>query len=47
MSEKPASPRSRGKEIDGETFEAHSQTIFDEAENRLHFQKSALQWIVS
>ncbi len=40
-------PAYRGKEIDSETFEAHSQTIFDEAENRLHVQKAALQWIVS
>lgn len=40
-------PAYRGKEIDDETFEAHSQTIFDEAENRLHAQKAALEWIVS
>ena len=40
-------PAYRGKEIDAETFEAHAQTIFDEAENRLHVQKSILQWAVS
>ena len=40
-------PAYRGKEIDDETFEAHSQTIFDEAENRLHAQKAILEWIVS
>ncbi len=40
-------PAYRGKEIDDETFEANSQTIFDEAENRLHAQKAILQWIVS
>jgi ornithine carbamoyltransferase len=40
-------PAYRGKEIDAETFEANAQTIFDEAENRLHVQKAILQWIVS
>ena len=40
-------PAYRGKEIDEETFEANAQTIFDEAENRLHVQKAILNWIVS
>jgi len=40
-------PAYRGKEIDAETFEANAQTIFDEAENRLHTQKAILKWIVS
>ena len=40
-------PAYRGKEIDDETFEAHAQTIFDEAENRLHVQKAILDWVVS
>jgi ornithine carbamoyltransferase len=39
-------PAYRGKEIDEETFEAHAQTIFDQAENRLHAQKALLSWIV-
>jgi ornithine carbamoyltransferase len=39
-------PAYRGKEIDDEAFEAHAQTIFDEAENRLHVQKSILNWAV-
>ncbi|HXE43024.1 MAG TPA: ornithine carbamoyltransferase, partial [Candidatus Baltobacteraceae bacterium] len=39
-------PAYRGKEIDEETFEANAQTIFDEAENRLHVQKSILKWAV-
>ncbi len=39
-------PAYRGKEIDEETFEAHAQTIFDEAENRLHVQKAILRWVV-
>ena len=40
-------PAYRGKEIDGETFEANAQTIFDQAENRLHAQKAVLAWAVS
>jgi len=40
-------PAYRGKEIDEETFEANAQTIFDEAENRLHVQKSILNWTAS
>ncbi len=40
-------PAYRGNEIDEETFEANAQTIFDEAENRLHAQKAILKWIVS
>jgi ornithine carbamoyltransferase len=39
-------PAYRGKEIDEETFEAHAQTIFDQAENRLHVQKAVLDWVV-
>lgn len=35
-------PAYRGKEIDAETFEVHSRTIFDQAENRLHAQKAIL-----
>ncbi len=40
-------PAYRGKEIDEATFEAHAETIFTEAENRLHVQKAVLNWIVS
>jgi ornithine carbamoyltransferase len=40
-------PAYRGKEIDAETFEAHADTIFTQAENRLHVQKSILNWAVS
>ncbi len=39
-------PAYRGKEIDEATFEAHAETIFDEAENRLHTQKAILAWLV-
>ncbi|HZR20845.1 MAG TPA: ornithine carbamoyltransferase [Verrucomicrobiae bacterium] len=40
-------PAYRGKEIDEETFEANAETIFDQAENRLHVQKSVLTWLGS
>jgi len=40
-------PAYRGKEIAADTMEAHAETIFDQAENRLHTQKAILQWIVS
>ncbi len=36
-------PAYRGKEIDEETFEANAETIFDQAENRLHVQKAILE----
>jgi ornithine carbamoyltransferase len=39
-------PAYRGKEIDEKTFETHAQTIFDQAENRLHVQKAILDWVV-
>jgi ornithine carbamoyltransferase len=40
-------PAYRGKEIDEQTFEANADTIFTEAENRLHVQKAILNWAVS
>jgi ornithine carbamoyltransferase len=39
-------PAYRGKEIDEATFEAHADTIFRQAENRLHAQKAILNWSV-
>lgn len=39
-------PAYRGKEIDAATFEANAQTIFDQAENRLHVQKAVLAWLM-
>jgi ornithine carbamoyltransferase len=39
-------PAYRGKEIDEETFEANAETIFTQAENRLHVQKAILDWAV-
>ena len=38
-------PAYRGKEINEETFEAHADTIFTQAENRLHTQKAILTWL--
>jgi ornithine carbamoyltransferase len=35
-------PAHRGQEIEEKTFEAHAQTIFGQAENRLHVQKAIL-----
>lgn len=40
-------PAYRGKEIDEATFEANAETIFTQAENRLHVQKSVLNWAAS
>ena len=40
-------PAYRGKEIDDATFEANADTIFTQAENRLHVQKAVLNWAVS
>ena len=40
-------PAYRGKEIDDATLEAHADTIFEEAENRLHVQKAILNWAVT
>jgi len=38
-------PAYRGKEITGEIFEAHAETIFRQAENRLHTQKAILKML--
>jgi ornithine carbamoyltransferase len=38
-------PAYRGKEISDEVFEANAQTIFDQAENRLHAQKAILSLV--
>ncbi len=39
-------PAYRDKEIAESFFEEHADTIFDQAENRLHVQKAILEWIV-
>jgi ornithine carbamoyltransferase len=40
-------PAYRGYEISDETFEAHATTILDEAENRLHFQRSLVNLLAN
>ena len=40
-------PAYRGKEIDNDTLEAHAETIFTQAENRLHTQKAIVNWLVN
>ncbi|MDY6913698.1 MAG: ornithine carbamoyltransferase [Planctomycetota bacterium] len=39
-------PAKRGLEITDDVFEAHSGTIFAEAENRLHFQRTLLNVLI-
>lgn len=39
-------PAYRGKEITDEVLEEHADTIFRQAENRLHTQKAILAWMV-
>ena len=39
-------PAYRGKEITDEVVEAHAETIFTEAENRLHVQKAIITWLL-
>jgi ornithine carbamoyltransferase len=39
-------PAYRGKEITEEILEAHAETIFAQAENRLHAQKAVLARLV-
>ena len=39
-------PAYRGKEISEEMLEAHQQTVFDQAENRLHAQKGVICWLL-
>lgn len=40
-------PAYRDKEITDEVIEAHADTIFTQAENRLHAQKGAITWMLS
>jgi ornithine carbamoyltransferase len=39
-------PAYRGYEITDEVFEAHAETIMEEAENRLHFQRALLAVLI-
>ncbi len=38
-------PAYRGLEVSEETFEKHSEIVFNEAENRLHAQKGLMVWL--
>ncbi|MFT7860671.1 MAG: ornithine carbamoyltransferase [Sulfurimonas sp.] len=38
-------PAYRGQEVSEEVLEAHSETVFSEAENRLHAQKGLMVWL--
>ena len=40
-------PAYRGKEISGDVLEAHADTIFTQAENRLHVQKAIMSVLVA
>ncbi len=40
-------PAYRGLEVSEDVFEAHSEVIFTEAENRLHMQKGIMVWLDS
>jgi ornithine carbamoyltransferase len=39
-------PAHKGEEISEEVFEAHADTIFSQAENRLHAQKAIVAWLL-
>jgi ornithine carbamoyltransferase len=39
-------PAYREKEISADSLEKHADTIFQEAENRLHVQKAAITWML-
>ena len=39
-------PAHKGEEITEEVFETHADTIFSQAENRLHAQKAVLAWLL-
>ncbi len=40
-------PAYRGKEITEPVLETHQQTVFDQAENRLHAQKGIICWLLN
>ena len=39
-------PAHRGEEITGEVLEGLQSAVWDQAENRLHFQKALLEWLL-
>jgi ornithine carbamoyltransferase len=40
-------PAHRGEEITGEVLDGPQSAVWDQAENRLHFQKALLEWLLS
>jgi ornithine carbamoyltransferase len=39
-------PAHRGEEITGEVLDGPQSAVWDQAENRLHFQKALLEWLL-
>ena len=39
-------PAHRGEEITAEVLEGPQSAVWDQAENRLHFQKALLEWLL-
>ena len=39
-------PAHRGEEITGEVLDGPQSSVWDQAENRLHFQKALLEWLL-
>ena len=37
-------PAHRGEEVTDEVIDSHQSVVWDEAENRIHAQKSVLRW---
>jgi ornithine carbamoyltransferase len=40
-------PAHRGEEITGEVLDGPQSAAWDQAENRLHFQKALLEWLLA
>ena len=40
-------PAHRGEEITAEVLDGPQSAVWDQAENRMHFQKALLEWLLS